>query len=97
MVKLMDALEDCDDVQKVYANFDIPDEDPDPVSEYEVSEMQEETPIPEAEPQTEKEEPSPCTPAQTASGGEKAAAKADDKEAEPDDPKGLEDLNQPSA
>jgi YebC/PmpR family DNA-binding regulatory protein len=26
MVKLMDALEDCDDVQKVYTNADIPDE-----------------------------------------------------------------------
>ncbi len=26
MVRLMDALEDNDDVQKVYANFDIPDE-----------------------------------------------------------------------
>jgi YebC/PmpR family DNA-binding regulatory protein len=26
MLKLMDALEDHDDVQKVYANFDIPDE-----------------------------------------------------------------------
>lgn len=26
MIKLMDALEDNDDVQKVYANFDIPDE-----------------------------------------------------------------------
>jgi YebC/PmpR family DNA-binding regulatory protein len=26
MVKLMEVLEDCDDVQKVYANFDIPDE-----------------------------------------------------------------------
>lgn len=26
MVKLMDALEDQDDVQNVYANFDIPDE-----------------------------------------------------------------------
>jgi transcriptional/translational regulatory protein YebC/TACO1 len=27
MVKLMDGLEDSDDVQKVYANFDIPDEE----------------------------------------------------------------------
>ncbi len=26
MVKLMDALDDCDDVQKVYTNADIPDE-----------------------------------------------------------------------
>ncbi len=26
MIKLMDALEDCDDVQKVYTNADIPDE-----------------------------------------------------------------------
>jgi len=26
MLKLMDALEDCDDVQKVYTNADIPDE-----------------------------------------------------------------------
>ena len=26
MLKLMEALEDHDDVQKVYANFDIPDE-----------------------------------------------------------------------
>jgi transcriptional/translational regulatory protein YebC/TACO1 len=26
ILKLMDALEDHDDVQKVYANFDIPDE-----------------------------------------------------------------------
>jgi YebC/PmpR family DNA-binding regulatory protein len=26
MVKLMDALEDCDDVQKVYTNADIPDD-----------------------------------------------------------------------
>ena len=26
MLRLMDALEDNDDVQKVYANFDIPDE-----------------------------------------------------------------------
>ena len=26
MLKLMDALEDSDDVQKVYANFDIADE-----------------------------------------------------------------------
>ena len=26
MVRLMDALEDCDDVQKVYTNADIPDE-----------------------------------------------------------------------
>ena len=26
MVRLMDALEDCDDTQNVYANFDIPDE-----------------------------------------------------------------------
>lgn len=26
MLKLMDALEDCDDVQRVYANFDVPDE-----------------------------------------------------------------------
>ncbi len=26
MLKLMDALEDHDDVQNVYANFDIPDE-----------------------------------------------------------------------
>ncbi len=26
MLKLMEALEDCDDVQHVYANFDIPDE-----------------------------------------------------------------------
>jgi transcriptional/translational regulatory protein YebC/TACO1 len=26
MVKLMDMLEDCDDVQKVYTNADIPEE-----------------------------------------------------------------------
>ena len=26
MVKLMEALEDCDDVQKVYTNADIPEE-----------------------------------------------------------------------
>ena len=26
MVRLMDALEDCDDVQKVYTNADIPEE-----------------------------------------------------------------------
>ncbi len=26
LLKLMDALEDCDDVQNVYANFDIPDQ-----------------------------------------------------------------------
>jgi transcriptional/translational regulatory protein YebC/TACO1 len=26
MLKLMEALEDHDDVQKVHANFDIPDE-----------------------------------------------------------------------
>jgi transcriptional/translational regulatory protein YebC/TACO1 len=26
LIKLMDALEDCDDVQHAYANFDIPDE-----------------------------------------------------------------------
>jgi transcriptional/translational regulatory protein YebC/TACO1 len=26
MLKLMDSLEDHDDVQNVYANFDIPDE-----------------------------------------------------------------------
>jgi YebC/PmpR family DNA-binding regulatory protein len=26
MIKLMDALDDCDDVQKVYTNADIPDE-----------------------------------------------------------------------
>jgi transcriptional/translational regulatory protein YebC/TACO1 len=26
MIRLMEALEDNDDVQKVYANFDIPDE-----------------------------------------------------------------------
>jgi len=26
VLKLMDAIEDSDDVQKVYANFDIPDE-----------------------------------------------------------------------
>ena len=26
MVRLMEALEDCDDVQKVYTNADIPDE-----------------------------------------------------------------------
>jgi transcriptional/translational regulatory protein YebC/TACO1 len=26
MFKLIDALEDCDDVQNVYANFDISDE-----------------------------------------------------------------------
>jgi transcriptional/translational regulatory protein YebC/TACO1 len=26
MVKLMEALEDCDDVQKVYTNADIPNE-----------------------------------------------------------------------
>ena len=26
MIRLMDALEDHDDVQNVYANFDIPDE-----------------------------------------------------------------------
>ena len=26
VLKLMDAIEDADDVQKVYANFDIPDE-----------------------------------------------------------------------
>ena len=27
MMKLIDALEDCDDVQNVYANFDISDEE----------------------------------------------------------------------
>jgi len=26
MVRLMEKLEDCDDVQKVYTNADIPDE-----------------------------------------------------------------------
>jgi len=26
LLKLMEAIEDSDDVQKVYANFDIPDE-----------------------------------------------------------------------
>lgn len=26
MFKLIDALEDCDDVQNVYANFDVTDE-----------------------------------------------------------------------
>ena len=26
MLRLMDALEDCDDVQKVYTNADIPEE-----------------------------------------------------------------------
>ncbi len=26
LVKLMETLEDCDDVQNVHANFDIPDE-----------------------------------------------------------------------
>ena len=26
MIRLMEALEDCDDVQKVYTNADIPDE-----------------------------------------------------------------------
>ena len=26
MIRLMDNLEDCDDVQKVYTNADIPDE-----------------------------------------------------------------------
>jgi transcriptional/translational regulatory protein YebC/TACO1 len=26
MVRLMDMLEDCDDVQKVYTNADIPEE-----------------------------------------------------------------------
>ena len=26
MFKLIDALEDCDDVQNVYANFDVPDD-----------------------------------------------------------------------
>jgi transcriptional/translational regulatory protein YebC/TACO1 len=26
VLRLIDALEDCDDVQNVYANFDIPDE-----------------------------------------------------------------------
>jgi len=26
MLKLMDAMDDCDDVQKVYTNADIPDE-----------------------------------------------------------------------
>ncbi len=26
VLKLMDALEDCDDVQHAYANYDIPDE-----------------------------------------------------------------------
>jgi transcriptional/translational regulatory protein YebC/TACO1 len=26
MVRLMDMLEDCDDVQKVYTNADIPDD-----------------------------------------------------------------------
>jgi transcriptional/translational regulatory protein YebC/TACO1 len=26
MIKLMETLEDCDDVQKVYTNADIPDE-----------------------------------------------------------------------
>jgi transcriptional/translational regulatory protein YebC/TACO1 len=26
MVKLMESLEDCDDVQNVYTNADIPDE-----------------------------------------------------------------------
>ena len=27
LLKLMDGLEDCDDVQKVWANFDIDEED----------------------------------------------------------------------
>ncbi len=26
MIRLMEALEDCDDVQKVYTNADIPDD-----------------------------------------------------------------------
>ena len=26
MLKLMEAMDDCDDVQKVYTNADIPDE-----------------------------------------------------------------------
>jgi transcriptional/translational regulatory protein YebC/TACO1 len=26
MIKFMDALDDCDDVQKFYSNADIPDE-----------------------------------------------------------------------
>jgi transcriptional/translational regulatory protein YebC/TACO1 len=26
LIKLIDALEDCDDVQKVYTNADIPDD-----------------------------------------------------------------------
>ena len=26
MIRLMEALEDCEDVQKVYTNADIPDE-----------------------------------------------------------------------
>jgi transcriptional/translational regulatory protein YebC/TACO1 len=26
MIKLIDALEDCDDVQKVYTNADLPDD-----------------------------------------------------------------------
>jgi transcriptional/translational regulatory protein YebC/TACO1 len=26
LLKLMNALDDCDDVQNAYANFDIPDE-----------------------------------------------------------------------
>ena len=26
LLKLMEALDDCDDVQNAYANFDIPDE-----------------------------------------------------------------------
>ncbi len=26
LLKLMDALDDCDDVQNAYANFDIPDD-----------------------------------------------------------------------
>jgi transcriptional/translational regulatory protein YebC/TACO1 len=26
VLKLIDALEDCDDVQNVYANFDVPDD-----------------------------------------------------------------------
>ncbi|MBW2306336.1 MAG: YebC/PmpR family DNA-binding transcriptional regulator [Deltaproteobacteria bacterium] len=33
MVRLMEALEDNDDVQKVYANFDIPDEEMERLSE----------------------------------------------------------------
>ena len=27
LMKMMETLEDCDDVQNVYANFDISDED----------------------------------------------------------------------